>query len=383
MTNIKIKYLDGFEVYDYYDSSNHPTAEFKDFWIDRVKTIRKWEHVLDSNRDNRIIQGKIYEIYEIADIVARNINLYRFTVSNQIYVTPEIGDPFYAVNVTVKYKGVESSLDKLATVTFWKEIDLYKPLSNTYAEEIHSNISVNYIEFIAKNPPFVFNNVNVLSERIFGSHYLAYFDVPRNEYTENLANNDTFYLHSNNTDFNAETDDSGDYLNFGLVSNSGSGDIRIYCSNDNVGESFSYNVNDIVLDNEESYPEPYSGFTANNKEITVKIYTFLKPYLMNPIEPGEEKVFDDRTKENQDLNSKYNAILKAWLSDGELWRAEFLHYALKEDTKLVLNDGTIIKPSQIKDIIEPIPNENLIELHPFTVRFIYKNVLVNYFRNDA
>ena len=379
MTNFKIKYLDNQPVYDYFDSLELPEAILIDYFYKVVKTERSFGHVYDSNTDNRVIQYIKFEVYEIQTIVGKNIDLQSLEVANHVLVTPDVGSPFIAVNFTVTSEQIENSRDSNVKITFHKEIETNYPLSSDFAESLHPDLPVN--EIINKN----------LYNCIFETESI---------YTTGLGTAYTFLL--NKTDIGYGIDNTEVY---NLI-------------NDNfaVNTYFYFEVTGVDMEIKDIYEcyiatkatdvislitnvttetisdllgvytiefrfRPFWYTSSNVVKLPVySIYTFINPFYDKIITPIEGIEATDGLQENQKVYSYDVARFKLWLKTSELWKIEYLNYALPSEILLTLSDDTEIIPVQTKDIYKRKENENLIDLHEFDIEILYNNKVVNYYR---
>ena len=363
MANFIIKYLDSYPVYDFYESFELPEAILTDYKYDISKTDRLYGHVYDSNKEERKIQSIVYEEYTVEDIVGMNLDFYRLAAANHVLVETEDGDSFNAVNFSVVYEDTDNSRDSKVTIKFYKPIETLQPLSSDYAESIHSDIAVNRLRFVIKNPPYVQNT----DMRWTGTTYDFKFTI--DDLTDNIVLNDYLYAHVTDPDFDNETHyyvkctaKSASQLTFTFIS---------------AGASTAVQNTEVVLDYE---PDITTTGNVTDDQLTLNLYTFLNPIYSNILTPKEGANLGAGIKENQGFNSKKQASLRFWVTDDELYKIEYLNYALFDDVSLILADTTIIYPIQTEGILTPINKESLLSLHEFEINILYLNKEVNIYR---
>ena len=384
MSNFKIKYLDNFPVYSYYEQIELPEAVQTGYFYDIVKTENKYEHVYDDNFTNRVIQKIVYETFEVKDIVGKNIDLFKLQGANHVYITPEFGEPFFAVDFDVEYQNMEDNRDSLVIIKFKKQIVIDNQLSSDFAQRMHSNLPVNVLTYSVIKPSYVCHNITI-SCSAGASPTLS---IPLNDLTNKLIYTtgegaDCFYIHSDNTDFNNEVDAVGNHYNSWYCISKTSTTVVFRSNNGNNSTAgFTHTITNLVLNAEPDIwgdsENPEAPINANT--ITFNLYTFLKPIKNNILKFVEGINTIDGIEENQAVNSKDQLSFKFWLKTEELYKAEYLNYALKKYINIYLTTGEAIKPVQMKDIIIKKENNNLKDLHEFDVTLLYNNKTVNIYR---
>jgi hypothetical protein len=379
MANFKIKYLDKYPVATFYESFEYPEAVFDGWHYDIQKTSRKWGHVYDSIKENRTTQYIVYEKYKAELIIGRNIDLFVLQGSNHVLVTPDYGDAFNALDFNIEISD-SPNRDKVATITFKKEVEIRYPLSSDYAESIHSTSNVNKISFDVDNPAYVFNNIVTYTVETGPSSYQAYFKVPLTDLSNTILVDDIYYLHTDNPTFNAQKDNYGDYLDYAKCKSKDSSFVYFECSNDEVSPSLTYTITNLIIDHSADYRDLPSAITVADKTISLEIYTFIEPYYSHMSELAEGYEAPDATEENQKGKEHDVIEFKIWLLESEKWKAEYLNYALNEDIEIELVNYDNIIPTQTKDIITPVENENFIDLFEYDIKVKYNAKSVNIFR---
>jgi hypothetical protein len=366
MANFKIKYLDSYPVATFYESFEYPEAVFDGYFWDIIKTERKWGHVYDSIKSNRTIQYIVYELYKAEIIIGRNIDLSVLQGSNHVLVTPDYGDPFNALDFNIEFSDT-SSRDKRAVVTFRKQREIRYPLSSDYAESIHSTSNVNVLSFTVEDPSYVFNYVSLV---INGSSIVT-FTVPNNDYTNTILVGDIFYMHTNNTIFNAATDDSGDYMNFAECTIKTSSLLTFECSNSTYVLLPKTTINNMVLDFNPDYRALPSGVVVSGKTLSVDIYTFVEPFFDHITEFEEGLETNAGVEYNKWAREYDRSILKVWLKTSELYKIEFLNYASDTSVVLDLDNYDDIAAVQIKGISQVKQNDELLNIYEFDIEILY------------
>jgi len=381
MTKFTIKYL--FELY--------PTIDFEEEFVisqdvqegnvlyNSQATKEILPHIFDTANKTRLIQTIKKRQYEVIFILSRNIDVARLSVGTVTVVTTD-GETFLAHDIEVNYEKVAGSLDYRLTLKFYRyDTDIINHLSsdNAFGYSILGN--VNTINYKVKNPSYVFNRVVIYSVENTSApgNWQVYFDIPINDLTDTINIGDTYYLHTNNVEFNTETDKSGNYLNFAACSVKTATTLTFDCYSDYTADRVAYYINNLIIDHEKGYPDIPSSITVVDKEIEFDIFTFINPIYSNELIPIEGITEENGIEENDKFNSKDVINLKVWLGKDELYKAEYLNYALFNDITITFADGTVILPNQAKDIITKEDKPTLIDLFEYNIKIYYNNKMVN------
>lgn len=376
MANFKIKYLDNYKVSSYFDELELPEAKLVDYFYEIVKTENKWGHVYLSDIDQRIIQKITYEKYETVLLVGKNIDLYKLQSSNFIKVTPEVGMPFNAVKITVKYDQPTGNRDSYARIIFHRQVEINYQLNSDFAQSLHSSNAVNKIDYSVGNPAYSFNNINISRG---GSPFFASFKVPFNSLSDTIEVADTYYLHTDNVDFKEATDVGGDPLNFATCSSKDSDYVYFVCSVSPVIVGFDYDISNLILDHQKNTDVP-SGIIIVDKTISSNIYSFIEPFYDHKTDQIEGFEGQDGNNENEKTKEKDILRFKVFVKPSELWKMEYLNYALFDDILINLVNYSNIIPSQVKGISIRKDNDNLINCYEFNIEVLYNNKVVSIYR---
>jgi hypothetical protein len=146
---------------------------------------------------------------------------------------------------------------------------------------------------------------------------------------------------------------------------------------ENVSTTYIYVLNTLILDFVADWRGTRTGIT--DQTFTFNIYTFINPIYSNPWTIEGELTPQKGVTESDQVTSLYKAELKVFLKDSEMYLAEFLNYATFNDITLTLSSGTVLRPSQTKDLIKEVERDNLIGLHEYDINLVYnpKNVNLN------
>jgi hypothetical protein len=372
MANFNLKYLDNYPVVSFEENIEYPEAVFEGYFHDIIKTERLFGHVLDSVKDNRTIQDIVYEKYTCDLLIGRNIDVYKLVSANHVMVTPEYGTEFRAIKFEVEIEDTNNR-DKLAKITFYKEVEINYPLSCDYAEDVDASVAVNEIRYTVNNPPYVANYTGIHYDSTPSQRY--YFTVAVNDLTDNILVGDYYYIHFEGTLLdNSEMPvaevilkDSTD-ITF---------EVPYYVGGPTgVDDKVIEIENNIVIDH-----EPDNEVDANviDKTIDVYIYTFIEPIFSHESSPETGSEAPDYILENQKSNERDVMSLKIWLKEADKWKAEYLNYALIEDVRALLpnQDTTNIVPAQMKDIIAIKENDNFIDLFEYDITMLFNIKVVN------
>lgn len=375
-SSFNIKFFSGHPVFAYEDGEKLPSVISKGYDYEVIKTIDKWGHVYDSFNGKRTIQSFMYEKYETYIVAANNLDFFKLQSANHVYIVPEIGAGFYAVNVIVT-KEKSLNRDNLIKLEFWRQISIDNELSSDFAESSYTSSTTNKLTYTVNNPTYSFNNITTYYYEVEVGVDTIAFKVPLNGLTNTIEIDDTYYMHTDNTAFNSLTDGDGDFLNAAKCYNKDSDYVYFYCS---VNEATGiFTIGEITLDhNQDRRGDSSSEFTIADKIITVNIYTFLNPIYYH--EDNEIKGVENAArKNNQKIKSNDRMNCKVWLTDAEMWKAEYLKYADHSNVLMNLVDQNNIIPAEMREIIKQNPKRNILGLHEYelNLRYNIKEVGVN------
>ena len=331
-------------------------------------TSRAFGHIFDSVHAQRPIQTIGKDKYQVKFELSRQIDINRLNIAYTT-LTPTAGDSFviYDVSVTSE-KSV--GLMYIYTIEFYKYNSNYiNHLSSDNADDYHFEGEpqrlVNKLLYNVKNPAYVQNTTIVY---VAGTPNKFTFEFDINDLTDNIVLNQYFYAHVNDSSFDNETHYYCQCTTKGATT-------LTFTFTGTTATTSDFDDVEIVIDHEADMTT-----TSNviDKDIDINIYTFINPVLGNILTPIESSISEDGIKENQKVNSKDNAYLKCWLKPSELYKAEYLNYALFNDIKLTLSDGTTeYVPIQVVDIITKVEKDDLIDLYEFDITILYNNKMVN------
>ena len=367
MSSFRIKYLSEFPVYAY-DSPEMecPDVNLKPAFYEVIKTSENWGHVFDNNITNRTIQYRKYEVYETILLAASNLDIMSLSIANHVLITPEEGEPFYAVNVKIEKKDTLNR-DSLYTLTFQKEISINYELLSDFAERLYPLVSAdqqpNEINFQVKNMSYV-QRTNITAT---ANSYKFVF--VKNELTDKISVGQYMYAHVNNSEFDNET-----FYYVKCVSESSE---ALYFEFQTTGIPSWWGNSEIILNHEAG-----ANTTPNVTDITVTflIYTFLKPTFFNDDE-NEEKITKKDGLEFSGKTLSYDSVkLVFWLSDEEKYKAKYLKFATK--IVLYLTGYDTIIPITKYNSIKNIENKRLVKCHEFEFTGKYNFMNVNNARTN-
>jgi hypothetical protein len=343
-------------------------------------TEDKWGDIRDSTNRNRIIQSIVLREYEVKFIVSRNVTPAILGYTEYLTITTTENETFQVYDVGITYNKQVNGRNYIIELTFKRaDNNIISHLSsdNVLSYKTATSDKVNEIGVTVNNPPIAFTHGTINALGTGGSEYYQ-FDVPNTNpkfdlLTEIVTLNDYFYIHCNNFDLVSKdiyscqiTFISSDY-------------IRIKTNTTASSLSINHDPKAFILDLE---PDFQSDVNVKDIDFSYIIYTFIKPLSDPSVQPIEGINPTDDIQENQRVNAKDVYKFKVWLKTDELWKIEYLNYALAEDITYT-EEGTttnIIKPSQVKDIYSKKENRALIELFEFDIEFMFNSKVVNIFR---
>jgi len=369
MSNIKIKYFGNYPVYSLIEDFELPEAKIIDWEYKVIATPQLWGHTADSNKAERNIQEITSAIYQIEVMAGKNLDYYKLQNANHILIKPDNEKEFISAKVEAKFTQAEKNMDNYWILKFWKQLNITEQLSHAFANKMKTGTGVNKIEFDVVNPPYTFNNIEIFTIEVVpaSGDYYAFFDVPLNDLTNNFSISDTFYLHTDNVDFNEEEDDNSDFLSFADCNSKTSTYVRFQCSADTVDSGLSYNIGNLRIDNQADWRPLPTGPSISNLTKSFTIYTLLNHNTEFSIEKKGKMEPRSGVKESTSYSKKTHLKFKIWLDNDDLYLAEYLEYALKDNILFTTNEGDSYIPIQVDDIILPSNNNLLIDLHEFNI----------------
>jgi hypothetical protein len=348
-------------------------------FLDVQATEDKWGHILDSVKWNRKIQSIKYRQYKVKITLSRNIDISIIRRADYVSLTTSEGETFNIFDVTIDYTEISGGRNYLVEMTFKRDAEVNNHLSsdNCLAYKTAESATVNELSVSIDNPSFSFTVYTVTVE----------YDAGRGEYRYNftvgntnrdyqilydlLTVGDDFYLHSQLLDL--QTDD----IKTCFVSASSAS-----------GVSFKSNwTTSVISSYSEAIPfvinfEPDWTTDASVVGITVDydLYTFIQPIFTYKEESTEGQKAPDGIQENQKITVKDVCKLKFWVTDEELWKIEYISYALYSDLLFTFRDHNDILPSQVLGMYTIKDNNNLLNLYEFDFEILYNNKVVSYNR---
>ncbi len=379
--SFEIKYL--FELY--------PDTDFTELFVteqtitetmpDYISqaTTNAWSHILDSIHAKRLIQTYKKRFYECEIKLSRNLDVARLAVG-YVTLTTTDSETFAIYDVSTTFEKIEGSLNYLLKLSFFRyDDDIINHLSSVNAynlTQLGSPIDVNELGYDVDNPSYAFNNITTYLYEFSPGADAQAFKVPFNDLTNTIAVNDIYYLHTNNPTFDALQDISHEYLSYAECYAKDANYVYFQCSNDEMSAATLYTLNNVVIDHEPDHRALPSGISVADKTISLVIYTFINPKISD-IDTPELYTTPNGITENQKFNHKKKASFKVWVTTAELYKIEFLNYALFNDITLTLADTTVYTPCQVGEIYKKVDKEMLIDLHEFDIDILYKNKTVN------
>jgi hypothetical protein len=367
----------------------HPTIDFEDefvisqevvslgFEYETQATGRNYALTYDNYLSKRHIQTLRKEKYSVKFLLSRNIDITRAQVGYTT-LTTTLGDTFAIRDVSITYEKIPESRNYVYTIQFYKYSDeIINHLSSDNALAFHSGVSnVNVINYTVDNPVLVFNNITTYEGSAFTS--FCEFKLPIDAITTQIEVGDCFYIRTDNTTFDNKKNVGSQYLNKAECVDKDTSYVYFDCSaGENVSTTYIYVLNTLILDFVADWRGTRTGIT--DQTFTFNIYTFINPIYSNPWTIEGELTPQKGVTESDQVTSLYKAELKVFLKDSEMYLAEFLNYATFNDITLTLSSGTVLRPSQTKDLIKEVERDNLIGLHEYDINLVYnpKNVNLN------
>jgi hypothetical protein len=347
------------------------------FEYETQATGRNYALTYDNYLSKRHIQTLRKEKYSVKFLLSRNIDITRAQVGYTT-LTTTLGDTFAIRDVSITYEKIPESRNYVYTIQFYKYSDeIINHLSSDNAFAFHSGVSnVNVINYTVDNPVLVFNNITTYKGSAFTS--FCEFKLPIDAITTQIEVGDCFYIRTDNTTFDNKKNVGSQYLNKAECVDKDASYVYFDCSSgENVSTTYIYILNTLILDFVADWRGTRTGIT--DQTFTFNIYTFINPIYSNPWTIEGELTPQKGVTESDQVTSIYKAELKVFLKDSEMYLAEFLNYATFNDITLTLSSGTILRPSQTKDLIKEVERDNLIGLHEYDINLVYnpKNVNLN------
>ncbi|MDD4515638.1 hypothetical protein [Massilibacteroides sp.] len=341
-------------------------------------TSQRFGITYDNVRSTRLIQSIKRRYYSVKVIMARNIDVQILSLAYTT-ITTTAGENFVARDISVSYEKIEGTLNVVYTIQFYRyddtEIVNHLSSDNVLAYNTETSTEVNTLSFQVVNPAFAYSNVTTYDYNDSGTHWVA-FKVALDGINANVAISDAFYVHTDNSTFDALY--THNYPNKLICYNKDSDYVYFYFDFDK-SPPFIYTLNNVLIDFEPDWRGTRTGIT--DLTWTFNIYTFINPIISQQLTPVEGIQLEDGLVENQKINTKNKAYFKIWLTLSELWKIEFLQYAKANVVTFTLSDGTTVyTPMQMGGISSPVENTNLIDLYEFDINLMYSNKTVNVFR---
>lgn len=324
-------------------------------YVENIATSTVYEHVLDEINRKRIIQSISYETFEINITFAQNIHIGKIAGINQLLVETDNYGNFIAYDVEVDVNE-KSSRNNNYTIKFKKLLVINYELTSEFAEKINNDKKVIVINYKVKNPRYA-----IFGDIIFENDFKLV--VKNKKEFENITQGEYYYIH------NSYINDNGcNYVEVSSVSN------NIFFKLLNFTGS-TREIYNIQIDNEIDIEE-HSEVTE--KEINLKIYTFLKPKLkFNSIFDEEIELKNSIKFYGSNYFNKF-LTLKYWLNEDEYYKYRFLTMASEIFVKDE-NDNNIY--GLTKNLItKEKENENFIKIKEFDFEMIFE--VVNYQNNE-
>ena len=200
-----------------------------------------------------------------------------------------------------------------------------------------------------------------------------------NDLSDTILVGDDYYLHTDNETFNELQDIGGYYCGFATCTAKSSTEITFKCSYQPVTPPsvLDIDIANLVLDHISDGRSINPAITIADKEISFTIYTFIEPVFSHETVLNEGNEEPTGIQENQTAIERDIAEFKVWLKEEDKYLAEYLSHAVHYDILIDLKNYDNIIPAQVKDIITPVPNRNLIDLFEYDIKVIYNVKAVN------
>jgi len=330
------------------------------------KTSKYWSSTMDVSKQKRNIQTIYIEKWEVGLVISRNIDLSLLEIADVVILTTKKGKRFNIYDIECNFEKIQGSRNFKVLITFNKSIEdnVIYHLSSDVAglHKITGIQAVNELNFTVKKPPITFD------ADIYLYSGASVFKFPKNEITQNIQNNDWFYLHVDSDSYEFLSHFSqcfcysidSDFVYFKIVD----------------APSFTIEKCRVTIDFEPE-SEVNSRVDLNNLELNISIYSFLFANT-NFISNNENELkLKNGTKENSINNNNLVAEFKFWLKNSELWKIKYLYLA----TEIMLKQKN--KEDIFPVFFPEIKKENkdsLIDLHEFTCNIPYSLLNSNLYR---
>jgi hypothetical protein len=381
MDVFKIKYLfelfPGVDFEDEFDCIQNVVYNGTEY--ETVATPEKWALCYDNVKQNRNIQTKKKEKYSVKFILGRNIDISEAAVGYTTLTTTS-GETFTIRDVEITKEKNEGTLNWTVSMVFWRYTDeIINHLSSDNVLDYKTGMSaaVNELSFTVKKPMFTFNDITTY-QGAFPTAIMA-FKVALTDLTNKIAENDYFYLHTDNITFEDKKNVAGQYMNYCMCFHKDANYVYFDCSHgEAVTGGYIYVLDHVLIDHEPDW----RGTSASvvQKDYDFIIYTFINP-ILSEVETQEVGISkEDGITENQKLNYKEKSKLKFWLKNTELYLRKYLQMSLAEDTLLTTYTSVLYSPIQMAGLTKPVENDKLIDLYEFDLEILYSNLTINCFR---
>lgn len=343
-------------------------------------TDDEWGSTRDITNRERMIQSVVVREYETKFIVSRNVTPAILGYAEYITITTTDNETFQVYDVQINYNKQSQGRNYIVELTFKRaDNNIVNHLSsdNVLAYKTATSDEVNELSIKVVNPPMAFNQITMTAAGTGGAEYLQ-FDVTNDNPIFDLmvlitSLNDWFYMHSSTIDLQS----------LGIYSCYMQFDGTTYYrfrTNTTASVLSSNSISTpLVLDFE---PDYYVDSNVKDINFTYIIYTFISPILDHSITPVAGINNQDAVEENQRINAKDLYRFKVWLKKDELWKIEYLNYALFNNV-IYTEEGTtanVLVPSQVKDIYARKENRALIDLYEYDINFGFNNKVVSIYR---
>jgi hypothetical protein len=371
MANIfQIKYL--YDIFPDIDFTQEfvtcQTITEKDPLIEYQSTEDKWGHIIDNVKINRHIQSTKYRQYHVKIELSRNIDISIIKRADYVSLTTTEGETFHIFDVNITYTNVSGSLNYIIEMTFKRDAEINNHLdsANCLAYKTAESAAVNELGFDVNDPSYVINNESIAATNAEISR------VAITSLLDNMIQGEYYYFNVSDPDFK----DENKTLIYVYEKTSTEFKFRFYPFG---SLSKTYTGCEIIITN-----ELQGGVAADvlvtSKTISPVIYSFINPIYGHIDEDIEGQKAPEGIAENQKIIAKDKVNFKVWLTVDEIWKAEYLKYALYDEILFDPASGQSIRPIQVKGIITPKENKNLLDLYEFDIEILYNNKVVSYNR---
>lgn len=366
--SFEIKYL--YEIYPDIDFSEKfvMSQEIYETSIiyESQATKEAWGSIVDSIHAKRLIQTYIKRHYTAKLVLSRNLDVSRLGVGFVTLTTTD-SETFVIYDTEIKSTNISGSKNYLIEMNFYRLDDnIINHLSSENALNYKNQTGlslVNELSFDVIRPSFA---VRADITNVSGQYEFEVTEI--DEYSEMSAGDD-FYFHVKDSSFDNQTHFVGS------IRSISAGIITFQFASSGVVANFG--ESDIVINQEADELPTSSTVETDLLTYSYVIYTLINPVISNLLTETKGISTEDGITENQKFNSKRSASFKIWLTKEELYKIEFLNYALKEDILLTLIGIPTYVPCQVYSIYKEVENRNLIDLYEFDINLLYNNKTVN------